>query len=220
MISEVQRSMKDFELLVFTAPGNESCRLLAEEILDQWNPEFGVIINPDARLMTALSLANPVIDYPTSVFTSKKEECGRYRGFKEGDWFDYLRWIAGYILSKPAFNIAYSQDTEPRFSSPLLEDHSAGLYTDPITGSPLFLSHWKFESSSGWPSFVDAVEGALSFHQDNSLGMRRVEVRSTSSGIHLGHLFDDGPPPTGRRFCINGAVLGFLPEESGDAGNF
>ena len=72
MISEVQRSMKDFELLVFTAPGNESCRLLAEEILDQWNPEFGVLIHPDARLMTAPSLAKPVIDYPTSVFSYQK----------------------------------------------------------------------------------------------------------------------------------------------------
>ena len=102
MISEVQRSMKDFELLVFTAPGNESCRLLAEEILDQWNPEFGVLIHPDARLMNAPSLAKPVIDYPTSVFSSKKEECGRYRGFKEGDRFDYLSGhgdlIAGAII--------------------------------------------------------------------------------------------------------------------------
>ena len=87
-----------------------------------------------------------------------------------------------------------------------------GTYFDPISGAALFRSDAKFDSACGWPSFFEPMPGALEFLQDDSHGMRRVEVRSTSSGIHLGHVFDDGPPPTGKRYCINGNVLKFLPD--------
>lgn len=209
----MKEDLNNFELLVFTIQGDAGCRLLDKEVLACWKPRFGVVLNPGSEVMTALSLPRPLIDTPISLFTYNKVECGRYSGFKQGDRFDYLKWIAGFILPRSAFNIAYGQETEPRFSSPLLEEHSAGLYTDPITGSPLFLSEWRYDSGSGWPSFVDGVDGALSFHEDNSLGMHRVEIRSASSGIHLGHLFDDGPPPKGKRFCINGEVLVFQPNQ-------
>ncbi|WP_415036866.1 peptide-methionine (R)-S-oxide reductase, partial [Azonexus sp.] len=68
---------------------------------------------------------------------------------------------------------------------------------------------------SGWPSFFQPLPGAITLHPDRSHGMLRTEVRSASSGIHLGHLFDDGPPPSGKRYCINGKVLKFVPDEVG-----
>jgi peptide methionine sulfoxide reductase msrA/msrB len=78
----------------------------------------------------------------------------------------------------------------------------------------LFRSDTKFDSGSGWPSFFNPLPGALSEHVDNAHGMRRVEVRSASSNIHLGHVFDDGPAPTGKRYCINGNVLKFVPDSA------
>ena len=95
-----------------------------------------------------------------------------------------------------------------------LDEKRPGFYVDPITGANLFRSDAKFESGTGWPSFFNPVEGALELRVDNSHGMRRVEVLSKSSGIHLGHVFDDGPPPTGKRYCINGNVLKFVPDEA------
>jgi len=93
-----------------------------------------------------------------------------------------------------------------------IDDATFDDIVDPITGAPLFRSDTKFDSGSGWPSFFDPVPGAITLHDDSSYGMRRVEVRSASSGIHLGHVFDDGPPPSSKRYCINGNVLKFVPD--------
>ena len=98
--------------------------------------------------------------------------------------------------------------TEYPFTGSLLDNKEPGYYVDPLTGAKLFRSDTKFDSGTGWPSFFDPIPGALSFHDD---GMR-IEVLSASSGIHLGHVFNDGPPPTGKRYCINSAVLRFVPD--------
>ncbi len=95
-----------------------------------------------------------------------------------------------------------------------------GIYVDVVSGEPLFASTDKFDSGTGWPSFVRPLEKEnVTEHADNSHGMRRVEVRSTGGDSHLGHLFDDGPGPTGLRYCINSASLRFIPvaklEEAG-----
>ena len=95
-----------------------------------------------------------------------------------------------------------------------LDETRPGTYVDPITGAALFRSDTKFHSGTGWPSFFNPVPGALVLSQDTSEGMVRTEVKSASSGIHLGHVFDDGPPPTGKRYCINGNVLKFIPDKS------
>ena len=104
--------------------------------------------------------------------------------------------------------------TEPAFHNEYWNHHEPGLYVDPYSGRVLFASIHKYNSGSGWPSFYKAIhESELELKEDFSLGMKRVEVRSRSSDSHLGHLFDDGPPQSGKRYCINSAALRFIAVE-------
>ncbi|WP_337997365.1 peptide-methionine (R)-S-oxide reductase MsrB [Oleispirillum naphthae] len=106
--------------------------------------------------------------------------------------------------------------TEPPFSSPLLEEHRNGTFVCGGCGAPLFSSGAKFESGSGWPSFFDVLEkGAVATRTDADHGMTRIEVTCAKCGGHLGHVFPDGPQPTGLRYCINGLALDFAPEKTG-----
>jgi len=104
--------------------------------------------------------------------------------------------------------------TEPPFQNEYWDNHRQGLYVDVVSGEPLFTSMDKFDSGSGWPSFTKPVaKDQVTEKTDGSYGMRRTEVRSSKSGSHLGHLFDDGPGSTGLRYCINSAALRFIPVE-------
>lgn len=120
--------------------------------------------------------------------------------------------VDGNPLSPTQCLVAFQSGTERPFTSPLLNEHRPGNFVDLITGAPLFRSDAKFDSGTGWPSFFQPVAGSITLHEDSSHGMKRVEVRSASSGIHLGHVFDDGPAPTRKRYCINGNVLKFVPD--------
>lgn len=121
--------------------------------------------------------------------------------------------VDGNPLSPTQCLVAFQSGTERPFTSPLLNEHRTGTFVDLITGAALFRSDTKFDSGTGWPSFFQPVPSAITLHEDTSHGMRRIEVRSASSGIHLGHVFDDGPAPTGKRYCINGNVLKFVPDQ-------
>ena len=115
-------------------------------------------------------------------------------------------------LTPAQYEVTQCSATEPPFRNEFWNHHEPGIYVDVVSGEPLFASTDKFDSGTGWPSFVRPLEKEnVTEHADTSHGMRRVEVRSAAGDSHLGHLFDDGPGPTGLRYCINSASLRFIP---------
>lgn len=117
------------------------------------------------------------------------------------------------ILTPEQFRITREHGTERAFSSPDFESARKGTYRCVCCGRPLYRSETKYNSGTGWPSFHQPIEpGAVAEHKDRSFGMTRTEIRCADCDAHLGHVFPDGPPPTGLRYCMNGVALGFDPD--------
>ena len=199
------------QLIVFEAENCPFCKVFKAEILNGWSSEVPIVTTFNTQPPETWTLSKALFATPTIVLFEEGKEVSRYTGYK-GDKERFWKWLGFQILTPEQQHIAFEQGTERAFTGSHLDEKRPGVFVDPITGAPLFRSNAKFKSGTGWPSFFSPVEGAVTLHEDNSYGMRRVEVRSASSGIHLGHVFDDGPLPTNKRYCINGNVLKFVAD--------
>lgn len=117
-------------------------------------------------------------------------------------------------LTSEQYNVCFLKGTEPPFSGKYYDNHEEGIYVCVACGQELFSSDTKFDSGTGWPSFWDAVDQTkIKKEEDKNLGMVRTEIMCGNCGAHLGHVFDDGPNPTGKRYCINSLALDFQNKE-------
>jgi peptide methionine sulfoxide reductase msrA/msrB len=199
------------QLVIFEAENCEFCKLFDKDILNRWQAEVPVITTINTNPPAGWTLEKPLFAAPTIVLFRNGKEVSRYTGYN-GEQSNFWKWLGFQLLSPEQQKIAFEQGTEPPFTATILDEKRPGKFVDPVTGATLFLSQTKFDSKTGWPSFFDPIEGSVTLHEDHSHGMKRIEVRSASSGIHLGHVFNDGPPPSFKRYCINGNVLKFIPD--------
>jgi len=203
---------KTRQLIVFEAKECAYCEKFKQEILNHWQSDVAITTTLNPKPPKSWTLEKPLFATPTIVLFEHEKEVSRYTGYN-GDKTRFWQWLGQRLLTPEQRKIAFEEGTERPFTGSHLDETRPGYFVDPITGAKLFRSDTKFKSGTGWPSFFNPVEGAITTHVDKTLGVERIEVRSASSGIHLGHVFNDGPPPTFKRYCINGNVLKFVADE-------
>ena len=186
------------------------CEKLKNNVTDDYKGSIPLSYRTSDQLH-GLQIKSPTWATPSVIFLENGKEVFAYQGFLEPEEFYQL--LGKFKLGdSEAYNVAFNKGTDARFCKEyeIFKNTPNGVFIDKLSGEPLFDTKDRFVSKSGWLSFTKPVDGSVYELPDNSFGMRRTEIRSTSSGIHLGHVFDDGPNGM-PRYCINATVLEFKP---------
>jgi len=180
------------------------------------NPEHPYIVRYDLPKLQALARLWPSLVVQASVSSRTWHGLAVY-GPDEPVPFPVVKTEDEWkrLLPGQSYEVMRHEGTERAFTGPLNNEHRKGTFVSAATGQPLFRSEDKFDSGTGWPSFTRPIDPkAVVLRLDDSEGMERIEVEDSQSGSHLGHVFDDGPAPTGLRFCMNSAALRFVPDDN------
>ena len=197
-------------ILVLEAEGCPYCYKLRQDVLNNYQGSIPVYFRESYQL-EGLKLQTPTWATPTIYYLEEGREVMAHQGYLPSNKF--YKSLGKFKLGETeAFDVAFNQGTDPTFCKEyeLFKNTPEGIFIDKLSGAPLFSTKYRFNSKTGWLSFTEAIKDSVTEHMDYSYGMVRVEIRSKSSGIHLGHVFDDGP--NGKpRYCINATVLEFVP---------
>ena len=197
-------------ILVLEAEGCPYCYKLRQDVLNNYQGSIPIYFRESYQL-EGLKLQTPTWATPTIYFLEEGREVMAHQGYLPSNKF--YKSLGKFKLGESeAFDVAFNQGTDPTFCKEyeLFKNTPEGIFIDKLSGAPLFSTKYRFNSKTGWLSFTEAIKDSVTEHMDYSYGMVRVEIRSKSSGIHLGHVFNDGP--NGKpRYCINATVLEFVP---------
>lgn len=214
---------------------NEEQKKAAEASKKQLE-ESGLFDKPIVTKIVKASTFYPAEEYHQDYYKKEPEHYQRYRrGSGRADFLEKMAQKSSSckLLPRPQqrykkpseeelkkkltplqYEVTQNDGTEPAFNNEYWANHKDGIYVDVVSGEPLFSSRDKFDSGTGWPSFTKPIEPSnILQKEDVSHGMHRIEARSCNAGSHLGHIFQDGPQPTGLRYCMNSAALRFVPKE-------
>ena len=198
------------KILILEADECPYCYKLRQDVLNSYQGSIELHFRKSNELK-GLDLKTPTWATPTIYFLEQGKEIFAYQGYLSKEKF--YKSLGSFKLGKTeAYNVAFNQGTDPTYCKEyeLFKNTPDGIFIDKLSGAPLFSTKHRFNSKTGWLSFTEAVKDSVTEHMDYSYGMVRVEIRSKSSGIHLGHVFNDGP--NGKpRYCINATVLEFVP---------
>ena len=198
-------------ILILEADGCPYCLKLRNNVLNTYDGSIKLHFR-DSSQLNKLKLKTPTWATPTIFFIEEGKEKIAKQGYLNKE--EFYKALGLFKLGKSeAYNVAFNQGTDPTYCREyeLFKNTPKGTFIDKLSGAPLFETKYRFNSNTGWLSFTQAVKNSITKHMDYSYGMTRVEVKSKSSGIHLGHVFNDGPNGL-PRYCINATVLEFVPD--------